>query len=271
MDMKSATLYGIDGKAKGTVKLARAFSEDVREDLIRRAVRFEKSRERQPYGADRLAGKRTSAHYHGRRRERHSMMNREMARMKRIHGSGFMAFTARFVPQAVKGIKAHPPRSGRVWRLDMNRKEYRKAMHSAVSATADAEAVKARGHVINGIKSLPIVLEDRAESLGRAGDFSRLLKSLGLSGELERADGRKVRAGKGTARGRRHRKKKGPLVVVSGDSALLRAGRNIPGVDVVLLSGLKVDMLAPGAHPGRLTIWTKGALEGLGRRGGQHG
>ena len=268
MDMKSATLYNIGGEVKGTVKLAGPFSETVREDLIRRAVAFEKSRERQAYGTDRLAGKRTSAHYHGRRRVRHSMMNREMARMKRIHGSGFMAFTARFVPQAVKGIKAHPPKSEKVWKLSMNRKEYRKAIHSAVSATADMEIVKARGHRINGIKSLPIVLEDRAESLDKAREFRSLLEKLGLSEELERAGVKKVRAGKGTARGRKHRKKKGPLVVVSKESALIRAGRNIAGMDVVPLSELRVDMLAPGAHPGRLTVWTKGAIEALGKIGG---
>jgi large subunit ribosomal protein L4e len=267
MDMKSATLYGISGESKGTVRLAGAFSETVREDLIRKAVRFEKSRERQAYGTDKLAGKRTSAHYHGRRHARFSMMNREMARMKRIHGSGFLAFTARFVPQAVKGIKAHPPRSERVWKQDMNRKEYRKAVLSAVSASANIEIVKARGHKINGIKSLPIVLEDRAESIGKAKDFRSLLEKLGLSGELGRAGVKKVRAGKGTARGRKHRKRKGPMVVVSKESALMRAGRNIAGMDVVPLSGLKVDMLAPGAHPGRLTIWTKGAIEELKRMG----
>ncbi len=263
--MKSATLYSIKGESKGSVKLGAAFSETLREDLIRRAVNFEQSRQRQPYGTDRLAGKRTSAHYHGRRHARLSMMNRELARMKRIHGSGFLTFTARFVPQAIKGIKAHPPKSGKVWETDMNRKEHRKALLSAIAAAADINTVTARGHITKGVRSVPIVLEDRAEGIERARDFESLLKKLGLSDELERANEKKIRAGKGTARGRKYNKRKGPLIVVSKECPLVKAGRNIAGVDVVPFASLEVNTIAPGAHPGRLTLWTMSALDELER------
>jgi len=37
--------------------------------------------------------------------------------MSRIHGkgAGYMAWRARVVPQAVKGRRAHPPKSEKIW------------------------------------------------------------------------------------------------------------------------------------------------------------
>jgi large subunit ribosomal protein L4e len=260
--MKSAMLYGMNGEEKGTVRIARAFSGAVREDLIRRAFTFETSRTRQPYGPDSLAGKRTSAHYHGRRSNRYSMMNRELARMQRVHASGHLHMTARIVPQATKGIKAHPPKPGKVWKLGMNRKEYRKALLSAAAATALKDVVAARGHRIGNL-GVPILVQDGVEGLSKARELRKLLQGMGLSAELDRAKARKVRAGKGTSRGRKYRRKKGPLIVISRDGPLVAAGRNLAGVDVVPVKELTVGLLAPGAHPGRLTVWTQSAVEEL--------
>lgn len=55
----------------------------------------------------------------------------------------------------------------------------------------------------------------------------------------------------------------GPLIVVIENKGLADAASNIPGVDVVTVKNLNVELLAPGAHPGRLTLWTNGALETL--------
>ena len=80
---------------------------------------------------------------------------------------------------------------------------------------------------------------------------------------IDKVNGIKVRAGKGKMRGRRYKKAKGPLIVVAKNEGILLGARNHPGVDVVLVDNLGVEMLAPGTHPGRLTIWTKGAIERL--------
>jgi large subunit ribosomal protein L4e len=53
----------------------------------------------------------------------------------------------------------------------------------------------------------------------------------------------------------------GPLLVVAEDKGITKAARNIPGVDVVLVDSLNTELLAPGTHPGRLTVWTSSALE----------
>ena len=55
----------------------------------------------------------------------------------------------------------------------------------------------------------------------------------------------------------------GPLIIVAENGGIKEAGRNIPGVDVVSVVDLNVEILAPGTHPGRLTIWTSNAIEKL--------
>ena len=55
----------------------------------------------------------------------------------------------------------------------------------------------------------------------------------------------------------------GPLIVVVDGKSIANAASNIPGVQVTTLSNLNTEMLAPGTHPGRLTIWTNGAIEKL--------
>jgi large subunit ribosomal protein L4e len=81
------------------------------------------------------------------------------------------------------------------------------------------------------------------------GDVERVTKSL------------KIRAGRGTMRGRRTRHGVGPLLVVGKDRGVGKATENFLGVDVVPVENLNVELLAPGTHPGRLTIWTSSAIE----------
>jgi large subunit ribosomal protein L4e len=252
-------VYGLNGESKGEINAAKAFSQKVRTDLIRKAFKAEQSKQRQPYGTDPLAGQRTSAHYHGRRSIRHSMMNREMARMKRIHGTGFMHMRARFVPQAIKGRRAHPPSVERVWEEKMNKKEHMKALFSAIAATKDKEMVVSRGHRIDNIKHMPLVLDDKVTDFKKSKELVELLKKLGLEKEMERVSEKKIRAGRGTSRGRKYVTRKGPLMIISGKD--FTAGRNLMGFDTVNFRELSVGLLAPGASPGRLTIWTKSALE----------
>lgn len=55
----------------------------------------------------------------------------------------------------------------------------------------------------------------------------------------------------------------GPLIVVVEGKSLINAANNLPGVQVTTVNNLNTEMLAPGTHPGRLTVWTNGAIEKL--------
>ena len=76
-------------------------------------------------------------------------------------------------------------------------------------------------------------------------------------------DSRKIRAGKGKHRGRKMKQAVGPLIVVVENKGIVKAASNVPGVQVTTVANLNTEMLAPGTHPGRLTLWTNGAIECL--------
>ncbi|MBU5537644.1 MAG: 50S ribosomal protein L4 [Candidatus Aenigmatarchaeota archaeon] len=255
----------LEGKPIGKIELPKVFEEPIREDLVLRAVLSSQSKRRQPYGPDPMAGKRTSAHYHGVRRTRYSMMNREMARLPRLHAKTvpWLQMRARFVPQAVGGRRAHPPLVERVWAQKINKKERRKAVRSALAATAVKEIVAKRGHQIQDVKELPIIVEDKLQELKKTKDVIKFLVKIGLEKELERIRKRKIRAGKGKMRGRKYKTKIGPLFVITTDDGINKAVKNIPGCDVCKVENLSAEKLAPGAHVGRLTIFTKSAIEKL--------
>ncbi|MBD3155050.1 MAG: 50S ribosomal protein L4 [Candidatus Aenigmarchaeota archaeon] len=253
----------LKGKSAGKVELPDLFSQPVRTDLIQRSSLAIQSKLRQPYGSDPMAGKRTSAHYHGKRRERHTMMNVDMARMARIHtGSPHMRYRARRVPQSVKGRRSHPPKPIKKWAQKINRKENLLAIKSAITATSSSEYVKKRGHLVNGMK-LPLIVKDDIHSIKKTSEAKEILIKFGLEKELNRTKRKKVRSGKGKRRGRKYKRKVGPLIVISEDKGILKAARNIPGVNVKLVGALTIKDLAPGGKPGRLTIYSQSAIKNL--------
>ena len=70
-----------------------------------------------------------------------------------------------------------------------------------------------------------------------------------------------IRAGIGKMRGRKYQRKKGLLVVVSNDCPLIKAANNLSGIDVVPVASLNAELLAPGAMPGRASLWTEKAVD----------
>ena len=218
------------------------------------------SQKRQPYGTDPLAGLRTSADYFGRRKHAYRMtINRGMSRLPRIKTGGGGLGDVRRVPQSVGGRRAHPPKP-----IDkskrLNKREYRKALDSAIAASAVRELVLARGHKIGGSQELPIVFDDSLEKLKKTKEVIEALGKAGLGEDLARGRTRKVPV-KNTRRSVKNRNVKSVLIVAGEDKGVMSAARGIPGVDAVLASDLDVEMLAPGAKAGRLTVWTASALK----------
>jgi large subunit ribosomal protein L4e len=87
---------------------------------------------------------------------------------------------------------------------------------------------------------------------------------LGILSDLDRVKAsRNIRAGKGKRRGRKIKQAVGPLIVVAENKGLAKAASNLPGVDVAIVKNLNAEMLAPGTHAGRLTLWSNTAIEQL--------
>jgi large subunit ribosomal protein L4e len=264
------SVFDVNGKEIESIELPKVFSQPVREDLILRAFLAIQSHKRQPYGPNELSGLRTSAHYHGKRRSRYTMMNREIARHQRLHSKTVpqLFWQARVAPQTKGGRPAHPPLPEKNWYQKINKKERIRATISAIAATSLKEYVRARGHRIDNIKDLPIVAEDKIEEIKKTREIVKFLESVGLEKELERIKEKKVRAGKGKMRGRKYKKKVGVLFVVNEDKGISKAVENLPGCEVVKVKDLSVEQLAPGGKAGRLTIFTKTAILKLGEKYG---
>jgi large subunit ribosomal protein L4e len=251
---KKAKVVDLSGNFVKEITLPPVFMEEYRPDLIKRAVLAVQSSRLQPKGSDPLAGRRTSAESWG--------VGRGVSRVPRIKG-GRRAARA---PQTVGGRRVHPPKTEKVLKEKINKKERRKAIRSAIAATINPELVRNRGHRFGEEVELPIIVEDSFANMEKTSDVGEFLKSVGVWEDVIRAKERKIRAGRGKMRGRRYKSKKSILIVISreeetsGANKIKRAAKNLPGVDVSLVEELNAELLAPGTHPGRLTIWTESSL-----------
>jgi len=248
---KRVPVYSLEGGVVSEVVLPEVFSVPVRLDLIRRAFHAAFTARLQPKGRDELAGKRRVGESWG--------INYSVARVPRLDNG-----RAVFVPQARGGRLAFPPTTEKKIREFINKKEKLLAVASALAATAVEELVRLRGHRFSA-STLPVVVVDELENVERTSTLKGVLQALKVWEDVERArSGTKIRAGKGKMRGRRYYVPKSLLLVVSSSKAkVIKAGRSLPGVDVVSAEMLSIIHLAPGGHPGRLTILTPGALEVL--------
>jgi len=265
-----ASVFSIEGKALKHVELPQAFNEEVDFNLIKRAVLAIRSAKRKSYGANPRAGRTNTAEYIGARHYPTPMrtINTGRARKPRLRNRRFLLYgRVAGIAGVVGGPKAHPPKSMRVLQENINKKEKQKATHSALAAIADKEIVKRRGHVFDEaiIKETPIIIEDKFEELLKSKDVAKVLESLGVMQDIEKAKSkRQVRAGKGKSRGRKYKKRKSLLIIVSkSKTAVGKAARNFEGVDVVAAKLLNAEQLAPGTNAGRLTIITEKALKEL--------
>ena len=252
-----AHVYSAEGEQIKELDLPPVFEEDFRPDVIRRAFLAARSARTQPWGADKMAGQRTSALPLGK--------GHGASRVRRVKGRRHpTAGRAAFSPPNVGGRRAHPPKVEKVLRERVNKKERTLAIRSAIAATKDEKLVNSRGHVIDKVKELPLVISDDFEKVSKSKQAREVFEKLGRWPDVERAgDSRKVRAGRGKMRGRRYRQSVGPLLVIGKDNGVVKAARNLPGVDVVSVVNLNAELLAPGGDPARLTLWTESAIKKL--------
>ncbi len=249
---------------KGSVVLPKQFDEPIRSDLIKRAVLAIQSNRRQPYGANPEAGKRASAFVSKRRHKYKSTYGIGQSRTPRkvmsFRGTRFN-WVGAFAPQTVGGRRAHPPKAEKVWSQKINTQERRKAIRSAMAATLYKTIVSERGHIVPD--NYPFILSKDFEKIEKTKDLKRAFEKVGMKEDLERADYKKIRAGRGTFRGRRYKTKKSLLLVTASDCPALKAADNILGVDAVSVEDLNAELLAPGTNMGRMTLFTEGAIERL--------
>ncbi len=256
MDAKVLTLQG---SQKETIPLPEAFGEQVREDLIRRAVLAENTLKLQPKGHYPLAGMQTTARYYGAMSSYRSGRHMGIAIRPRQKLGGGIQGAVRRIPSSVKGKRAHPHVIEKTLIERINQKEYQKAIRCAISATVRPEMVKMK-HIFEN--PLPLVLSNDLESVKKTKDLTKIISALKLNADLEKSKDPQRRKGLRRLTKRRHFRKS-LLFVVHDDKGLVKAARNIPGVDACTLTDLTAGLLAPGGNPGRITVWSEAAVKNL--------
>ena len=253
-----AHLLGLDGKPRSQLALPLAFSVPLRPDLIRRAVVAQQSHRIQPHATSPTAGVRHSVEWSGK--------GRGVARTPRLMNS----MRGAQAPNTVGGRPAHPPSTETIWAKKVNRAERRLAFASALAATRETKLATERGHLLPHGAALPFVLDDPVEEVRSAKDARSLLEQLKLWPDVRRAQSSTHLRSSGRAR-RRGRVRRTPrsLLVVTSLAGKALGFRNLAGVDVVPVGRLSTEDLAPGGVAGRLTLFSKAAVEGLRSRLGE--
>ena len=255
--MEKVNVYDLNGNKKNLVDIPRLFNFKPRRDLIQLASEVSSSKNKQIQGRDKRAGLRNTAEGWG--------TGHGMSRAPRIKGSGFpTSRNVGRVPFAKGGRAAHPIKTDKIVDKKLNKKISKLSIISAISASGDLEWVKKRGHIIKNIPEIPLVIDDKIQTVKKTKFLYSILTELGLAEDLLRAkQGKKIRAGKGKIRGRKYKNKKSVLIVIKEDFGIVKASRNIPGLDVIKIENLSIANLAPGGSPGRLILWIQSAFSEL--------
>lgn len=253
MTKDSVPILDSEAKKGKSVDVPWFMKVDVDPEMVKRVYYLMFAGWHQPQSRDPMAGKRTTAESWG--------VDRGMARTPRIESG-----RGKFAPNTVKGRLAHPPLPNRVIKKSVNKKERLLATLYAVSASANADMIKSRGHVLPADVEFPIIFDDSVASLAKTSEVEGFLKKLGLGDELERSAKFRRMSGIPASRGRVKRRRIGPLFVLENGKPLNKAVRNIPGSDVMSPTELSVKELAPNGRPGRLVLWSQSSLEVLDKR-----
>ena len=209
-----AETFAVEAKDGKAIELPPAFTSEIREDLVRSAVHASRANRRQSYGHREHDGKRApqpgmkhSVEWWGK--------GRGVSRIMRKAGQR----TGAQNPHTRGGRRAHGPKVDKEWSQKINSREKKIARDSAIAASSDSSTVSSRGHKFEDGLRFPIIIDGYVEARGGSDEkyeiesiptqystrkFVAMMEGLGVSADLNRSkDGRTIRAGKGTMRGRK--------------------------------------------------------------------
>jgi len=252
------SVYSEKNEATGsTIALPAVFKAPIRPDVVNFVHQNMAKNHRQPYCVNDQAGHQTSAESWG--------TGRAVARIPRVRGGGtHRSGQGAFGNMCRGGRMFAPTKTWRRWHRKINVNQKRYALVSAIAASGVPALVQSKGHVIDSVPELPLVVSDKIQEISKTKQAVSFLKSINAWADVEKVyKSRRMRAGKGKMRNRRRIQRRGPLVIYGNDQGVTRAFRNIPGVDCVPVQKMNLLKLAPGGHVGRFIIWTESAFQAL--------
>merc|ERR1712173_363547 len=222
------TVYDDKNASTGTsVCLPAVFRAPVRPDIVSTIHNEMAKNKRQAYAVNRDAGHQTSAESWG--------TGRAVARIPRVRGGGtHRSGQGAFGNMCRGGHMFAPTKVYRRWHRKVNVAQKRYAMVSAIAATGVPALVMAKGHRIEQVPEVPLVVSDKVQAYTKTKEAYIMLKRTKAYNDIDQVcKTKRMRAGKGKMRNRRRIMKRGPLIVYDQDQGLTRAFRNLPGVDTI--------------------------------------
>jgi large subunit ribosomal protein L4e len=251
------SVFSLSGEKASTTPLPAVFTAPIRPDVVQFVHTNMNKNNRQAFAVSMSAGKNVSASSWG--------TGRAVARIPRVGGGGTSrSGQGAFGNMCRGGRMFAPTKTWRKWHRKINTTQKRYAVASALAASAVPALVMARGHRVEDVPEIPLVLDSALESTKKTSAAKDILAAVGALADVEKAaDSKKIRAGKGKMRGRRYTLRRGPLVVYKENDGVAQAFRNLPGVELCCVSRLNLLQLAPGGHMGRFCIWSQAAVDEL--------
>mmetsp|Transcript_32761 Transcript_32761/g.59134 ORF Transcript_32761/g.59134 Transcript_32761/m.59134 type:complete len:384 (-) Transcript_32761:52-1203(-) len=259
------SVFSLTGEKSGETSLPAVMLAPMRPDIVQFVHTNMNKNNRQAFSVSQWAGKQVSAASWG--------TGRAVARIPRVGGGGTSRSGQGAYGNMCRGGRMFAPtKTWRKWHRKINSTQKRYAVASALAASAVPALVMARGHKIDDVPEIPLVVDDSIQSAKKTSAAKDILAAIGALDDVEKAaDSKKIRAGKGKARNRRYVLRRGPLVIYKANDGVEQAFRNLPGVELCCVDRLNLLQLAPGGHMGRFCIWSQSALDALNTIYGEDG
>jgi len=251
------SVFSLTGEKNGEITIPSVMNAPLRPDIVQFVHTNLNKNKRQAYAVSIYAGKQVSASSWG--------TGRAVARIPRVGGGATSrSGQGAFGNMCRGGRMFAPTKTWRRWHRKVNNTQKRYAIASSLAASAIPALIMARGHRIDDVPEIPLIMDDSIQSTKKTATAKDILASVGALEDVEKAsESKQIRSGKGKMRNRRYTLRRGPLIIYSQDHGVEQAFRNIPGVELCCVTRLNLLQLAPGGHMGRFCIWSQSAIDKL--------
>merc|ERR1712010_73071 len=174
------TVQSTSDEAGKQVQLPAVFLAPIRPDIVTFVHTSMNKNKRQAYAVNKDAGHQTSAESWG--------TGRAVARIPRVPGGGtHRAGQGAFGNMCRGGRMFNPTKTWRKWHRKINVNQRRYAVCSALAASALPALVMARGHKVDDIPEVPLVVDNSIESVDKTSKAMKVLAALGASDDVEKS------------------------------------------------------------------------------------
>merc|ERR1712137_251778 len=175
------SVYNEKAESSGaSIQLPAVFKAPIRPDIVSFVQQQMSLNRRQPYAVSRKAGHQTSAESWG--------TGRAVARIPRVRGGGtHRSGQAAYGNMCRGGRMFAPTKIWRKWHRKINVNQKRYALCSAIAASGIPSLVMSKGHLINEVPEMPLVVSDKVQEYSKTKEAVALMRRLRAWSDVQRS------------------------------------------------------------------------------------